>query len=139
MFIWYFITIFVAEIKELRYFNTIDMMNALIITPKDAQRALVIASRTKANTSTELLIAGAKAAMVAELKKRMQTSVVEFYFVKKSTGELRHAYGTTMSSLASTHINGRGISRDSVNTVAFWDVEKGDWRSFRYEAIVKVC
>ena len=125
--------------KGIKYFNTIDMMNALIITPKDAQRALVIASRTKANTSTELLIAGAKAAMVAELKKRMQTSVVEFYFVKKSTGELRHAYGTTMSSLASTHINGRGISRDSVNTVAFWDVEKGDWRSFRYEAIVKVC
>lgn len=115
------------------------MLNALIITPKEAQRALVIATRTNASTPAEFLIAGAKAAMVAELKKRMQTSIVEFYFVKKSTRELRHAYGTTMSSLASNHINGRGISRDSVNTIAFWDVEKGGWRSFRYETLVKVC
>jgi len=114
-------------------------MNALVITPKEAQRALVIATRTNASTPAEFLIAGAKAAMVAELKKRMQTSVVEFYFIKKSTGELRHAYGTTMSSLASVHINGRGISRDSVNTIAFWDVEKSGWRSFRYETLVRVC
>lgn len=114
-------------------------MNTLIISTKEAQRALVIATRTNANTPAEFMVAGAKAAMVAELKKRMQTSVVEFFFIKKSTGELRHAYGTTMSSLASTHINGRGISRESVNTVAFWDVEKGSWRSFRYEMLVKVC
>ena len=94
-------------------------MNAIIITPKEAQRALVIATRIHASTPAELIVAGAKAAMVAELKKRMQTSVVEFFFVKKSTGELRHAFGTTMSSLASTHINGRGISGDSVNTIRF--------------------
>ena len=117
-------------------------MNALVITPKEAQRALVIATLTNANTPAEFLIAGAKAAMVAELKKRMQTSVVEFYFVKKSTGELRRAFGTTMSSLVSRHINGRGIDRESVNTVAFWDTEaqgENKWRSFRYETLVKVC
>ncbi|MBR5906130.1 MAG: DUF2693 domain-containing protein [Bacteroidales bacterium] len=117
-------------------------MNALVITPKEAQRALVIATRTNANTPAEFLVAGAKAAMVAELKKRMQTSVVEFYFVKKSTGELRRAFGTTMSSLVSRHINGRGIDRESVNTVAFWDTEaqgENKWRSFRYETLVKVC
>ena len=117
-------------------------MNALIISPKEAQRALVIASRTHANTPAEFLVAGAKAAMVAELKKRMQTSIVEFYFVKKSTGELRRAFGTTMSSLVSRHINGRGMDRDSVNTVAFWDTEasgENKWRSFRYESLVKVC
>lgn len=113
-------------------------MNTLVITPKEAQRALVIATRTNASTPAEFLIAGAKAAMVAELKKRMQTSVVEFFFTKRD-GTLRHAYGTTMSSLASTHINGRGINRDSVNTIVFWDVEKGAWRSFRYETLVKVC
>lgn len=117
-------------------------MNTLVITPKEAQRALVIATRTHASTPAEFLVAGVKAAMVAELKKRMQTAVVEFYFIKKSTGELRRAFGTTMPSLASSHINGRGISRDSVNTIAFWDVEapgENKWRSFRYETIVKVC
>ena len=116
--------------------------NVIIVSAKEAQRALVIAKRTHASTPEELLIAGAKAAMVAELKKRMQTAVVEFYFIKKSTGELRRAFGTTMPSLASSHINGRGISRDSVNTIAFWDVEatgENKWRSFRYESIVKVC
>lgn len=117
-------------------------MNTLVITHKEAQRALVIANRTNASSPLELMAAGAKAAMVAELKKRMQTSVVEFYFIKKSTGELTRRYGTTMSSLVSKHINGRGIDRDSVNTVAFWDVEaqgENKWRSFRYEALVRVC
>ncbi len=114
-------------------------MNTLAITPKEAQRALVIASRIHAGTPADFMVAGAKAAMIAELKKRMQTSVVEFFFIKRSTQELRHAYGTTMPSLSATHINGRGISRDSVNTIAFWDVEKGAWRSCRYESLVKVC
>ena len=115
------------------------MINTLILSsPKDAHRALVIASRTNANSPAEMMIAGAKAAMIVELKKRMQTSVVEFYFFKKN-GQLRRAFGTTMSSLVEKHINGNGISRDSVNTVAWFDVESGSWKSFRYESLVKVC
>ena len=113
-------------------------MNTLVITPKEAQRALVIASRTHANTPAEFMVAGAKAAMVAQLKKRMQTSVVEFYFIKRD-GSLRHAYGTTMPSLAAKHINGRGIPRESVKTTPFFCVESGEWRSFRWESLVKVC
>ena len=117
-------------------------MNAIIVSPKDVQRAFVIAERTHSSTPADFIVAGAKAAMVAELKKRMQTSVVEFYFIKRSTGTLRRAFGTTMASLASTHVKGRGISRESVNTIAFWDVEapgENKWRSFRYETLVKVC
>ncbi len=113
-------------------------MNALVITPKEAQRALVIATRTNATTPAEYMVAGAKAAMVAELKKRMQTSVVEFYFTKRD-GTLRNAFGTTMPSLATKHINGRGIPRESVKTTPFFCVESGEWRSFRWENIVKVC
>ena len=114
------------------------MINALVLSAKDAQRAMVIAARTQATSPAELMVAGAKAAMIVELKKRMQTSVVEFYFIKKN-GELRRAYGTTMGSLVKKHINGYGINRDSVNTVAFFDVECGSWKSFRYESLVKVC
>ena len=115
------------------------MINALVLSSvKDAQRALVIATRTQATTPADMMIAGAKAAMIVELKKRMQTSVVEFYFYKRN-GELRRAFGTTMCSLVEKHINGRGISRDSVNTVAWFDVESGSWKSFRYESLVKVC
>ena len=83
-------------------------------------------------------LAGAKMQMIHELKERMKTSVVEFYFIKRD-GTLRHAYGTTMPSLAAKHINGRGIPRESVNTTPFFCVETGNWRSLRYESIVKVC
>ncbi len=115
--------------------------NSILVTTKEAQRALVIAKRTNASTPAEFIIAGAKAAMVAELKKRMQTGIVEFYFRKRS-GEIRRSLGTTMGRIASLHTNGHGISRDSVNTVAFWDVEaegENKWRSFRYETLIKVC
>ncbi len=115
--------------------------NIIVASNKEVQRAVVIAHRTNASTPAEFIIAGAKAAMVAELKKRMQSGIVEFYFVKRS-GELRRALGTTMGRVAYLHTNGRGISRDSVNTVAFWDVEaegENKWRSFRYETLVKVC
>ena len=128
----YFCVIFVLESENK------NNMNALVITPKEAQRALVIATRTNAATPAEFMVAGAKAAMVAELKKRMQTSVVEFYFTKRD-GTLRHAFGTTMPSLATKHINGRGIPRESVKTTPFFCVESGEWRSFRWESIVKVC
>ena len=68
------------------------MINTLILSsPKDAHRALVIASRTNANSPAEMMIAGAKAAMIVELKKRMQTSVVEFYFFKKNGQKFPHA------------------------------------------------
>ena len=115
-----------------------NQVNAIAITSKDAQRLAVIASRTHAITALEIAMAGAKMQMIHELKERMKTSVVEFYFVKKD-GTLRHAFGTTMPSLAVKHINGRGIPRESVNTTPFFCVEKGEWRSLRYESIVKVC
>lgn len=115
-----------------------SQINAIAITNKDAERLSVIANRTNATTALEIAMAGAKMQMVHDLKERMKTSVVEFYFIKRD-GSLRRAYGTTMPSLASKHINGRGIPRESVNTTPFFCVESGAWRSFRWESIVKVC
>lgn len=115
-----------------------SQINAIAITSKDAQRLSVIATRTNATTAVEFAMAGAKMQMVCDLKERMKTSVVEFYFIKRD-GTLRHAYGTTMPSLAAKHINGRGIPRESVKTTPFFDAEVGQWRSFRWESIVKVC
>ncbi len=113
-------------------------INAIAITSKDAQRLSVIATRTHASTAIEIAMIGAKMQMIHDLKERMKTSVVEFYFIKRD-GTLRHAYGTTMPSLAAKHINGRGIPRESVKTTPFFCVESGEWRSFRWESIVKVC
>jgi hypothetical protein len=113
-------------------------MRNIVITNKEAERAMIIAQRTIASSPIEMMVVGAKSAMIAELKKRMRHEVVEFYFIKKD-GALRRAFGTTMSSLAKAHINGNGMPRETFNTTPFFDVEAGEWRSFRYESIVKVC
>ena len=107
-------------------------MNALIITDTTAVRMNVIAERTQ-----NLLMAGAKAMMIQNLKERLRNGVAHFIFIKKN-GEIREAFGTTNSSVASKYTNGNGISREYFKTTAYFDIEKGEWRSFRWESIVKV-
>ena len=107
-------------------------MNALIITDTTAVRMNVIAERTQ-----NLLMAGAKAMMIQNLKEKLRNVVAHFIFIKKN-GEIREAFGTTNSSVASKYTNGNGISREYFKTTAYFDIEKGEWRSFRWESIVKV-
>ena len=89
-------------------------MNALVITNQTATRMAVIAARTGSE-----LMAGAKAMI-------------------KKNGEVREAFGTTNASVAAKYTNGNGCSREYFKTTAYFDIEKGEWRSFRWESIVKV-
>ena len=109
-------------------------MNAMIITTNDltTTRMAVIAKRTASE-----LMAGAKSMMIEYLKRQMQNGIAHFIF-KKKDGSLREAWGTTNRSLAEKHINGRGVSRECFATTAYFDVEKGQWRSFRWENLVAV-
>ena len=107
-------------------------MNALVITDTTAVRMNVIAQRTQ-----NLLIAGAKAMMIEDLKHKLRTGVAHFIFQKKN-GELREMFATTNPSLVKRHINGRGVSRELYATTAVLDCECGKWKSFRWESIVKV-
>jgi hypothetical protein len=107
-------------------------MNALIITDTTAVRMNVIAERTQ-----NLLVAGAKAMMIETLKEKLRNGVAHFIFVKKN-GEYREMFGTTNPALVKRHINGRGVSRELYATTAVFDCEIGEWRSFRWESIVKV-
>ena len=108
------------------------MTNALVITDTTAVRMNVIAQRTQ-----NLLVAGAKAMMIENLKHKLRTGVAHFIFQKKN-GELREMFATTNPSLVKRHINGRGVSRELYATTAVFDCELGEWRSFRWESIVKV-
>ena len=108
------------------------MTNALIITDTTAVRMNVIAQRTGSE-----LMAGAKAMMIEELKFKLRNGVAHFIFRKKN-GELREMFATTNPSLVKRHINGRGVSRELYATTAAFDCELGEWRSFRWESIVKV-
>ena len=107
-------------------------MNTLIITDTTAVRMNVIAQRTH-----NLLVAGAKAMMIENLKEKLRNGVAHFIFIQKN-GEIREAFGTTNSSVVSKYTNGNGISREYFKTTAYFDIEKGEWRSFRWESIVKV-
>ena len=107
-------------------------MNALVITDTTAVRMNVIAQRTQ-----NLLIAGAKAMMIENLKHKLRTGVAHFLYIKKD-GTIREAWGTTNAALAHKYTNGNGVSREFFKTTAYFDIEKSSWRSFRWESIVKV-
>lgn len=107
-------------------------MNTLVITNGTATRMAVIAARTGSE-----LMAGAKAMMIEVLKEKLRNGVAHFVFVKKN-GEVREAFGTTNAAVAAKYTNGNGISREYFKTTAYFDIERGEWRSFRWESIVKV-
>ena len=108
------------------------MTAVVAVTNRDMYRAAVISQRVEND-----FVTGLQVAKLNELKNRMHREVVKFAFLKKS-GEVRIAYGTMMPALVGNHINGRGVSRELYATTAVFDCELGEWRSFRWESIVKV-
>ena len=65
------------------------MANMMIISDLTATRMAVIADRTQ-----NLLVAGAKAMMIENLKSKLRSGVAHFVFMKKN-GELREMFATT--------------------------------------------
>ena len=107
-------------------------MNAIVLSNTTMRRATVIAQRTN---SIEMGVI--KAMQIETLKAKLQSGVAHFEYVKKN-GEIREAWGTTCSNLMKAKVYGGGIRRDFVNCVVYWDVEAGDFRSLRFENLVKV-
>ncbi len=107
--------------------NTMVAINGMTV-----KRTKKIAQRTD-----DVMMGAIKAQMIETLKSKMANGVAHFLFCKKS-GELREAWGTTQSNIASAKTNGRGVSRENFYTTAFFDIEVGEWRSFRWETLIKV-
>lgn len=107
-------------------------MSLVIVNSETAHRADVIAVRTGSAIMGVL-----KAQMIETLKAKMQSGVAHFIYLKKD-GTIREAWGTTASNLMRATQNGRGLSGDDVNTVKYYDVIKGGYRSLRYENLLQV-
>lgn len=107
-------------------------MNAIVLSNTTMRRATVIAQRTN---SMEMGVI--KAMMIETLKAKLQSGVAHFEYMKKN-GELKEAWGTTCSNLMKAKVYGGGIHRDFVNCVVYWDIEVGDFRSLRFENLIKV-
>lgn len=108
-------------------------VNTMVINNATAARMKVIANRTG-----DTILSAAKAMQIELLKSKMANGVAHFAFLKKD-GSVREAFGTIQSNIASAKINGNGICRECFNTTAYFDVEKGEWRSFRWENLVWVA
>lgn len=108
------------------------MVNAIVINNSTARRATIIAARTE---SAEMGIM--KAMLIDTLKAKLAGGIAHFIF-KKKDGSYREAWGTTQNNIAKAKTNGRGVSRECFKTTAYFDVECGEWRSFRWENLVQV-
>lgn len=100
--------------------------NAVVINKSTSRRANVIAKHTNSD-----IMGVVKVQMIDVLKAKLQSGIAHFLFLKKE-GSLREAWGTTANNLVKANVNGRGVSPDSVNCVCYWDVEKGGFRSLRF-------
>ena len=109
------------------------MGTMVVVNGMTAQRANVIMARIGSATMGVI-----KSQMIDLLKEKLRNGVAHFLYKKQSTGEIREAWGTCNGQLMKATQNGRGLSGDMVNTVKYWDCEKGGYRSLRYENLIQV-
>ena len=112
--------------------------NVISVNGRDLQVLGFMVQKSHGEINPILL--GAKAAMIAELKKRFSKGeVVTFEYVKKSTGELRRATGCLPNNdFIASRINGRGVSNSIYGNCTYWDMDRNQFRCFSYESLVKV-
>ena len=111
--------------------------NIIAATSTDMERAAFIINKT--NGTINPIMLGAKVAMISELKKRLaKGEIVEFDFIKKSTGELRHMVACLYGSLIAPKIKGTGVHNSIYGNLTVFDLQKNQFRCCSYETIVKV-
>lgn len=104
----------------------------IVMNNDTIRRANVIANRVGND-----VIGIIKAQMIDLLKSKLKNGIAHFIYQKKD-GSIREAWGTTSYDLVKANVNGRGIERDYVNCVCYWDVEKGGFRSLCFENLIQV-
>lgn len=66
-----------------------------------------------------------------KLQVAMKSRVVEFWYKKATTGELRQAFGTTDPSRYDYTPTGNGHRGPYADCVQYWDTAKGAFRMFK--------
>ena len=112
-----------------------------IVTTKNAMVAVSNATTRRANIiayrTLSFEMGAIKAQLIDLLKSKLSSGIAHFTY-KKKDGTIREAWGTTASNLMKANIIGNGFPRDLLNCVCYWDVEKGGFRSLRFENIIQV-
>ena len=108
------------------------MVQVISMENQAAQRAMFIANQTG---SVEMGVI--KSLQVSLLLEKLHNGICHFEFVKKSTGELREAWGTLAHNLVSAKVKGSKRSTNP-NCICYFDVERGEFRSLLAQNLVKV-
>jgi len=108
------------------------MVQVISMENQAAQRAMFIANQTG---SVEVGVI--KSLQVSLLLEKLHNGICHFEFVKKSTGELREAWGTLAHNLVSAKVKGSKRSTNP-NCICYYDVERGEFRSLLAQNLVKV-
>ena len=104
---------------------------AVVLKDKTVERANIIAQRIGS-----LEIAIVKAMMLEQLDAKLADNQLAHIIFQKKNGSLREMWCSTNPSLCSKHV--KGVHREHYGTKVVFDVEKGEFRSFRIESIIKV-
>ena len=113
-------------------------MNTTIITTA-TNSALVAAHITRISRRTGSALMGmSKALLIEEAKRQMRSTSGCRMIYRKVNGEIREAFATLNPALCGKHINGRGTSPENHGCTCYWDMEKGGFRSFRWENLIAV-
>ena len=104
---------------------------AVVLKDKTVERANIIAQRIGS-----LEIAIVKAMMLEQLDAKLADNQLAHIIFQIKNGSLREMWCSTNPSLCSKHV--KGVHREHYGTKVVFDVEKGEFRSFRFESIIKV-
>lgn len=111
-------------------------MNTTIITTTNELVATHITGIAKRTGSA--LMGMSKALLIEEAKRQMRSTSGAHIIYRKVDGSFREAFASLNPTLCSKHINGRGVSPEYHGCTCYWDMEKGGFRSFRWENLIAV-
>lgn len=97
-----------------------------------AKRAMAIAKKLN---SVEMGVE--KSLLISALKRRLQMGVVRFAYQKKD-GTIREAFGTLDRVIIKAKVKGTGTSPEEYQCCCYFDIEKGAFRSFRWENLIAI-
>ena len=108
------------------------MVQVISMENQTAQRAMFIANQTG---SVEMGVI--KSLQVSLLLEKLHNGIAHFEYRRKNSKENREAWGTLANNLVIAKVKGCK-RRHNPNCICYFDVERGEFRSFLVQNLQKV-
>ena len=118
--------------------NNTDIISKIeTITKTDSELKATYSYMSALSIAPDVILE--KLTLLDTLKQMMHDGVVNFVF-KKVNGEIREAFGTRADDVLKLHgSTPSGKRKPSPSTFPYYDIEKGDWRCFKPESLIRIC